>query len=182
MGNIASPVRESVHAGWCVVETAWGWCGLLRGDEGIAVCSMPSEDRTAAIACVVGGSARDTEAEAPDDPLLAEAARLLVAYFEGQQVGFDLPLDLRGVSDFSARVLRACSEIPWGETRSYGEMAMAAGSPRAARAAGQALGRNRIPLIVPCHRVIGADGSLVGFGSGLDLKQRLLAHEQIPVA
>ncbi|MFW5867590.1 MAG: methylated-DNA--[protein]-cysteine S-methyltransferase [Armatimonadota bacterium] len=96
-------------------------------------------------------------------------------------MSFDLPVALEGVTEFGARVLRACAEIPWGETRSYGEIARAAGSPRASRAVGQALGRNPIPIIVPCHRVIGADGSLVGFGSGLTMKRRLLELEQVSV-
>ena len=100
-------------------------------------------------------------------------------YFDGEALRFDLPVAPAGMGPFGLRVLAACAQIPWGETRSYGEIAAAAGSPRGARAAGQALGRNPVPVIVPCHRVIGADGSLVGFGSGLDTKQRLLALERI---
>jgi methylated-DNA-[protein]-cysteine S-methyltransferase len=167
------PERQTSGAGWYFVETAWGWCGLRRGAAGISGCSLPSPDRGSAGLSVAGASP-----EALDDTLLERAARLLEAYFRGTPVNFDLPLAPEGLTEFGERVLRACARIPWGETRSYGEIARAAGSPRGARAAGQALGRNPIPIIVPCHRVIGADGSLVGFGSGLEIKQRLLQLEQ----
>jgi len=130
---------------------------------------------------VSGALAAGSCAEAPRDPLLATAADLLVRYFEGRPVSFDLPLEPEDVTEFGARVLSACAAIPWGETRGYGELAAAAGSPGAARAVGQALGRNPIPLLVPCHRVIGADGSLTGFGSGVEVKRRLLDLERIAV-
>ena len=120
--------------------------------------------------------------EAPHDPLLVTTARLLEAYFEGRPVSFDLPIALEGLTPFATRVLRACAAIQWGETRSYGEVAAAAGSPGSARAVGQALARNPVPVIVPCHRVIGADGSLTGFGQGLEMKRRLLNLERIAVA
>jgi len=127
---------------------------------------------------VVGASAEPGSSEAPRDRLLATAARLLVSYFEGRPTSFELPLEWAEMTPFGVRVLMACAAIPWGETRSYGDIAGDAGSPRGARAAGQALGRNPIPVIVPCHRVIGADGRLTGFGSGLDMKRRLLEHEE----
>ncbi|MFO8080123.1 MAG: methylated-DNA--[protein]-cysteine S-methyltransferase [Armatimonadota bacterium] len=106
---------------------------------------------------------------------------MLVCYFDGEPVRFDLPVAPEGATEFGNRVLGACAEIPWGETWSYGEVAEAAGSPKAARAVGQALGRNPLPVIVPCHRVIGADGSLTGFGQGLTMKRRLLELERVSV-
>ena len=110
------------------------------------------------------------------DPIATEAVRQLRAYFAGQLRRFDLPLDLRG-TDFQLRVWRELERIPYGETRSYLEIAEAMGAPRAVRAVGAANGANPIPIVVPCHRVIGASGKLVGYGGGLPLKKRLLQLE-----
>jgi methylated-DNA-[protein]-cysteine S-methyltransferase len=170
------PARQVSGAGWYLVETAWGWCGLRRGAGGISKCSLPSPDRGPALLSVAGASS-----EAPHDTLLEEAARLLVCYFDGEPVSFDLPVAPEGMTEFGNRVLEACAEIPRGETRSYGEVAAMAGSAGAARAVGQALARNPLPVIVPCHRVIGADGSLTGFGDGLTMKRRLLELERVSV-
>ena len=115
----------------------------------------------------------------PDGPssVLAEAARQLEAYFDGELVAFDLPLELEG-SEFQRRCWLALATIPYGQTVSYGEQARRLGlGPDAARAVGAANGRNPLPLVLPCHRVIGADGSLTGFGGGLPLKRFLLEHE-----
>jgi len=109
--------------------------------------------------------------------LLAEAARQLRAYFAGELREFDLPLDLHG-TDFQKRVWRRLETIPYGETRSYTEIAAGIGAPRAVRAVGAANGANPIPIVVPCHRVIGASGKLVGYGGGLSLKKRLLELER----
>ncbi len=110
------------------------------------------------------------------NPLLLEAARQLRAYFAGQLREFQLPLDIEG-TDFQKRVWRQVAAIPYGETRSYLQIAMAIGSPRAVRAVGAANGANPAPIVVPCHRVIGAHGNLVGYGGGLALKKRLLELE-----
>lgn len=177
MGKIgARPARQVRGAGWYLIETAWGWCGLRRGASGISKCSLPSPDRGSAVLSVAGAST-----EAPHDALLEETARLLVRYFDGEPVSFDLPVALEGATEFGNRVLEACAEIPRGKTRSYGEIAAAVGCPRGARAVGQALGRNPVPIIIPCHRVIGADGSLTGFGEGLTMKRRLLELERVSV-
>lgn len=111
-----------------------------------------------------------------ETPLLARTRGALEAYFAGSPAPFDLPLDLRG-SDFELRVWRALLQIPRGATRSYGEIAAQLGRPGAARAVGLANGRNRIAIIVPCHRVIGADGTLVGYGGGQARKAHLLRLE-----
>jgi methylated-DNA-[protein]-cysteine S-methyltransferase len=118
---------------------------------------------------------RPSAIEAPSK-LLDEAARQLNAYFTGELRRFDLPLDLAG-TEFQLRAWRALADIPYGETISYGEQARQLGRPRAARAVGAANGRNPLPIVLPCHRVVGAGGSLVGFGGGLSRKQRLLEHE-----
>ena len=115
--------------------------------------------------------------ENPRHPLLLETKRQLRAYFAGDLREFDLPLDIAGTA-FQQRVWRALLRIPYGETRSYSEIARSIGAPSAVRAVGAANGANPIPIVVPCHRVIGAGGSLVGYGGGLPLKQRLLALER----
>src|SRR5215475_2854465 len=112
-----------------------------------------------------------------DEPVLASAARQLDAYFDGDLTSFDLPLTLDG-SQFQRTVWAALQDIPYGQTTSYGELAKRIGQPSASRAVGLANGRNPVSIIVPCHRVIGADGSLTGYGGGMDRKRFLLAHEQ----
>jgi methylated-DNA-[protein]-cysteine S-methyltransferase len=110
------------------------------------------------------------------NPVALETARQLHAYFAGQLRRFDLTLDMQG-TDFQKRVWRELEGIPYGETRSYRQIAEAIGSPRSVRAVGAANGANPIPIVVPCHRVIGANGNLVGYGGGLPLKKHLLALE-----
>ena len=109
-------------------------------------------------------------------PAASQAVRQLRAYFAGQLRRFDLPLDMQGTT-FQLRVWRELERIPYGETRSYSQIAAAIGAPRAVRAVGAANGANPIPIVVPCHRVIGASGKLVGYGGGLPLKKRLLELE-----
>lgn len=101
----------------------------------------------------------------------------ITEYLEGQRREFDFPYRLRG-TEFQQKVWRALRAIPYGETRTYGEIAAAVGSPKAARAVGMANHQNPVLIAVPCHRVIGADGSLVGYGSGLDMKEALLRLER----
>ena len=120
---------------------------------------------------------RAVEGERQDaTPMLVEAARQLRAYFAGDLRQFDLPLDLHG-SPFQLRVWKALLDIPYGETRSYLQIAQALGSPAAVRAVGAANGANPVPIVVPCHRVIGSSGKLVGYGGGLPLKKKLLELE-----
>jgi methylated-DNA-[protein]-cysteine S-methyltransferase len=113
-----------------------------------------------------------------DDECLADARRQLDEYFAGSRTVFDLELDLAGGTSFQQRVWAALLSIPYGESVSYAEIARRIGQPTATRAVGLANGRNPVCIIVPCHRVIGANGSLTGYGGGLDRKRLLLAHEQ----
>ena len=108
---------------------------------------------------------------------LEQAKGQLQQYFEGSRQRFDLPLDLRGTS-FQLQVWRALADIPYGEVCSYKTVAISIGQPKAVRAVGGANNKNPVPIIIPCHRVVGANGSLVGFGGGLDIKQQLLTLEQ----
>jgi methylated-DNA-[protein]-cysteine S-methyltransferase len=107
---------------------------------------------------------------------VAEAARQLREYFAGSRTDFDLPLAPEG-TEFQRSVWRQLQEIPYGEKISYGELARRVGNPKASRAVGAANGQNPIPIVIPCHRVIGANGKLTGFGGGLPTKEALLALE-----
>ncbi len=111
-----------------------------------------------------------------DEAPFAEVIHQLQAYFRGELRKFDLPLSMEG-TEFQRRVWNALREIPYGETISYLQLAQRIGNPRAVRAVGLANGSNPIPIIVPCHRVIGSDGSLTGFGGGISTKKKLLELE-----
>lgn len=150
---LESPIGELA-----VVASDLGVCGILWQGERPEDCGLVS----------VEGSS----------PVLHKAIAQLREYFAGRRREFDLPLDFRGTA-FQQQVWRALLTIPFGQTRSYGQMAAQIGRPQASRAVGAANGRNPIPIIVPCHRVIGASGSLTGFGGGLDIKVRLLALEGV---
>lgn len=112
-----------------------------------------------------------------DEKPFAEARAQLQAYFNGERFAFDLPLAPQGTS-FQRKVWHALQAIPYGETISYAELARRIGNPRAVRAVGAANGSNPIPIIIPCHRVIGSNGALVGYGGGLHIKKALLVLEQ----
>ncbi len=151
---------------YCYTKTPIGEL-LLAGDgEGLCMVGFPK-----------GSMRREPE---PDwifnEKPLAAACAQLQEYFAGKRREFDLPLRLTG-TEFQVSVLRALQEIPYGETVSYGEIARRIGRPRAVRAVGAANGRNPIPIVVPCHRVIGSTGDLTGFGGGLDTKEALLRLE-----
>jgi O-6-methylguanine DNA methyltransferase len=108
---------------------------------------------------------------------LPETRRQLQEYFDGTRTTFDVPLAAQG-TEFQQRVWKALCDIPWGETISYGELARRIGDPGASRAVGMANGRNPVSIIVPCHRVIGANGKLTGYGGGMERKAFLIQHEK----
>ncbi|MGC4769760.1 methylated-DNA--[protein]-cysteine S-methyltransferase [Micromonospora sp. DT44] len=119
----------------------------------------------------------DTAVEEPGDPLSRQVVAELRAYFEGALTAFTVPVSAPRGSEFERAVWREMTRIPYGETLTYGEVARLVGDPGAARAVGVACNRNPIPVIVPCHRIVGAGGKLVGFGGGLPRKVRLLELE-----
>jgi methylated-DNA-[protein]-cysteine S-methyltransferase len=140
---------------------------LLAGDErGLRLLSFERSKRAAAV----------EPAWKPDEAPFVEVVRQLQAYFRGERKGFDLPLSPEG-TEFQLKVWRSLRTIPYGETISYGQLAERIGNPKAVRAVGLANGCNPIPIIIPCHRVIGSDGSLTGFGGGLSTKRELLDLE-----
>jgi methylated-DNA-[protein]-cysteine S-methyltransferase len=108
---------------------------------------------------------------------LDETRRELDDYFAGKRTAFDLELDLRGLTGFTLDVLTELAKVPYGRTATYGELAERAGSPKASRAVGMVMNRNRIPIVLPCHRIVGSTGQLVGYGGGLERKERLLRLE-----
>ena len=135
-------------------------------------------DRLQLISFPTGGKARVAQPTwQRRDDAFADAARQLAEYFDGARRAFDLPLR-PDVTPFQAEVHDALKRIPYGETRSYGDVAAQIGRPRASRAVGAANGSNPLPIVVPCHRVVGADGSLTGFGGGLATKRYLLELER----
>ena len=142
---------------------------LLLTSDGAALTGLYMEPSRKA-------QSTDGWVEDPAAVPLAATLRQLSEYFAGTRRSFDLPLRLEGTA-FQQRVWRELTEIPYGETWSYGQLAGRIGNPNASRAVGLANGRNPISILVPCHRVIGADGSLTGYGGGLERKQWLLAHE-----
>lgn len=119
-------------------------------------------------------------ASPPEHPILRQAVEQLDAYFRGERTRFDLPLKPVGTL-FQAEVWTALQAIPYGAVRSYADIADAIGRPQACRAVGMANNRNPISIIIPCHRVVGANGSLTGYGGGLDTKIQLLKLEQVPL-
>ena len=108
---------------------------------------------------------------------LDETRRELDDYFAGKRTAFDLQVDLRGVSGFTLSVLNELAKVPYGQTATYGQLAERAGNARASRAVGMVMNRNRIPIVLPCHRIVGSSGQLVGYGGGLERKEHLLRLE-----
>ena len=117
----------------------------------------------------------------PQHPVVKSTLDQLREYFNGARIAFDVPLDLHG-TEFQVATWRSLAGIPFGKTISYGEQAASIGRPKAVRAVGGANGRNPVAIVLPCHRVIGANGSLTGFGGGIAVKQWLLQHERSVIA
>lgn len=148
------------------VDSPLGALEICATEAGVVALDFPGRGS--------GGSAEPSSALVAE--ILDEAAAQLSAYFDGRLQKFDLPIDFTG-TEFQCAAWRALCGIPFGETISYAEQARRIGRPRATRAVGAANGRNPIPVIVPCHRVIGSNGSLTGFALGTDMKRWLLGHE-----
>jgi len=154
-----------------VYASPLGALTLVASDAGLRAVLWNGDDPSRA------GLAGLSPDETGRPPVLAETARQLDAYFDGSRTSFDLQLDLHG-TPFQRQAWRALAEIPFGETRTYAEQAARLGRPTAFRAVGAANGRNPLSIVLPCHRVIGSDGSLTGFAGGLDAKRWLLEHER----
>ena len=162
-----------VDVAFDVADTQIGPLLLAVTERGLCRISFdPEPDReTETLARTFG--VRVLRAPRELDPVRRE----LDEYFEGRRRGFDLPLDLRGREGFSRDILERLARVPYGEVTTYKSLAVEAGNPRAARAVGTIMNRNPIPIVLPCHRVVGSTGSLVGYGGGLERKRLLLDLE-----
>ena len=160
-----------------VFETPWGWMAVAGSERGIRCCSLPEATPERALEHVTATLRTEPLEHAPG--AYEHFHHQLESYFHGERTDWDVDLDLDGATAFFQRAWDACRSIPLGETRTYAWLAREAGRPQAPRAAGQAMARNRIPIVIPCHRVIGSDGGLHGFaGPGLPMKARLLELER----
>jgi methylated-DNA-[protein]-cysteine S-methyltransferase len=162
-----------VDIGYDVIESPIGPLFVAASTRGLAAISFDEEpgSHLERLARIAGpGVLRSPRA-------IDVAHRELDEYFAGRRRSFDLALDLRALPPFTVTVLRELTRVPYGETTTYGSLAARVGRPRAARAVGTVMNRNRIPIVLPCHRVVGSTGSLVGYAGGLDRKEMLLELE-----
>jgi len=156
-------------------KTEWGWLAVMSSPGGLFRTTLPLPDEMSAISAITQGvSASREETE------FIEVKQIFTHYFKGEKVEFRFPVDLGlgGRTQFQQDVWEAASRIPYGQLRSYGWLAAEIGRPRAARAVGQALGANRLPIVIPCHRIVRSDGSLGGFSGGLHWKVELIKMEK----
>jgi methylated-DNA-[protein]-cysteine S-methyltransferase len=158
---------------FAAIETGLGWVGVATSENGLRYVNLPVKSRENAIRVIVEMGAERPASEAEIGGI-ADDIRNLVA---GKPVANGVKLDWSGITPFRRTVLEECARIPAGKTVSYGELAEKVGRPRAARAIGRVMATNPWPLFVPCHRVVGSDGSLHGYGGGLPMKEALLRAE-----
>jgi len=156
-----------------MIESPLGDLFVGVSDRGLCVISYEADPDAQVERLARGFGSRVLRSPRPIDP----ARRQLGEYFEGKRRRFDLEVDLRLTRDFGRTVLEELGRVPFGEVTTYGALAAKAGKPRAARAVGTIMNRNPLPIVLPCHRVVGANGSLVGYAGGLERKQTLLRLE-----
>ena len=158
-----------------LVETTLGWIGLVLTPSGLRATTLPHPRRDHALREVAEMGALEPASDAGAAP----AARLVKALADGEPAPLAAVIDWDGISGFRRAVMEEALRIPRGETRTYGWLAERVGRPRAARAVGRVMATNPLPIVVPCHRVIGSDGSLRGYGAGLPMKAALLRAEGV---
>lgn len=160
---------------YCIVSTLHGFIALTAEDGKLTQSTLPRPTREQAIASLKAGLA---PSYVEDEAAFGDLPNRLKRYFEGERVDFsDIEIDLSAFGPFHAAVMQACREIPYGELATYKDLAISAGSAAACRAAGSAMARNSMPIIVPCHRVVASGGKIGGFSSGLEWKRELLRLE-----
>ncbi len=174
--------RYDITMKYVVFKTRWGWFGLLAVEQGLIRASLPTTTKAAAQARLLAGNDAPKFVKTLYKPIQDK----VVAYFEGEMVDFnvDTPVFLQNLPPFTRSVLLACRRISFGQTSTYSALAAAVGQPKAVRAVANALARNTLPLIVPCHRIIRSDGKIGGFSvpGGKGLKKRLIKHEHTAIA
>jgi len=178
LSHLAERAAEEglLDVAYATTDSPFGPLLLAATPRGLVRVGLPNQD---ADELLVDLAARVSPRVLEAPARLDEARRELDLYFEGKLTDFDLALDWQLSKDFRRRVLRAIARIPYGQTRSYTEMARRAGNERAVRAAGTACGSNPLPLVVPCHRVLRTGGALGGYGGGLPMKEDLLRLEGV---
>lgn len=161
--------------GYAVVDSPLGPLWIAVGPKGVLAIHYGAEPDAQELARIVRTYGPGV---LPDARRADPVARQLDQYWNGKRRAFDVAVDLSPLTDFQRRILAATARVPFGEVSTYAKVAATAGSERASRAAGQALGSNPIPIVVPCHRILASDGSLGGYAGGLDAKRHLLALER----
>jgi methylated-DNA-[protein]-cysteine S-methyltransferase len=167
----------TLDVAWATADTPLGQLVLMATEDGLVMVSYHSVEEA-----VEEAGRRISPRVLRSPRRLDPARRELEEYFAGRRQRFDVPLDWRLVGDFQRRVLSACAAIPFGRVATYQDMATSAGNPKASRAAGTALGRNPMPIVVPCHRVLRSGGGFGGYTGGLDKKRTLLELEGVILA
>ena len=169
----AAAAEGLLDVAYDLVDTPVGRLLVAVTDQGLCEISYDPEPEREAESLARAFGTRVLRSPKPTD----EARRQLDEYFAGERRAFELPVDLRLARDFGRTVLAQLARVPYGELTTYGTLAARAGKPRAARAVGTIMNRNPVPIVLPCHRVVGSTGSLVGYGGGLDRKRALLELE-----
>ena len=160
---------------FALFDTCLGWMGIVSSPYGLRNVILPHKSKESVLAqAIICGCI----AENDDLAYFGNLPHRLRQYLEGEPVTFADKLDLSGATCFQQNVWQTVQSIPYGETRSYGWVADRIGSPKAARAVGQTLGRNPLPIVIPCHRIVASDGRLGGFRGGLEIKEYLLRLER----
>jgi len=169
---VSSRVKAAAGISWGILEIQPGWVGVMASAQGICRLTLPQPGQTEALAEL------NPPAETiRTDSLFHPLATKLESYFQGNSTDFPFSLDLSGYTPFESQVFKTCALIPYGQTASYGQIARRIGRPKAARAVGQALHKNPVPILIPCHRVIAANGKTGGFNGGTNIKCWLLTLE-----
>jgi len=171
----AAATSGLLDVGFDVVESPIGPLLLAASPRGICRISFTADPEAHLDALARLHGARVLRAR----DAVAAAEEQLAEYFAGERRGFELDVDTRPLQPFARRVLEELARVPFGETTTYGTLAARVEAPRAARAVGTVMNRNPIPIVLPCHRVVGANGSLTGYAGGLHVKERLLRHEGV---
>jgi methylated-DNA-[protein]-cysteine S-methyltransferase len=165
---------KTVERAAVVFVTSWGWMGISETTKGIDNIILPKHSKKAVLSAL---NERGTISQATSSERLKEARHQLRDYLNGARDRFDLPLDLSGGTQFQRQVWRTLQRVPYGKLRSYRWVATRVGGRRFARAVGNAVGANPLPIVIPCHRIVAQDATLGGFSAGLPTKRKLLSLE-----